>query len=75
MPQRCVYILISVMDLLDKALGSSAASRGEKRRRSGLIARSSSSGRHLLALEDTPAQGSLVSLRDAATACFLLVEH
>ena len=29
-PQRCVYILICVMDLLDKALGSSAAS-GEKK--------------------------------------------
>lgn len=29
MPQRCVYILICVMDLLDKAPGRSAAS-GEK---------------------------------------------
>lgn len=34
MPPQCVYILISVMDLLDKAVGSSAAS-GKKERDHG----------------------------------------
>lgn len=72
MPLQCVYILICVMDLLDKAQGSSAAS-GEKREISGLAA-SSSRGRHLLAVEDTQANGSSVSPDDAATACFLLTE-
>lgn len=55
------------MDLLDKALGSFAAS-GEKRKSSGLTA-SDSSGRHLLAVEDTQANGSSVSPDDTATAC------
>lgn len=73
MPQRCVYILICVMDLLDKALGRSAAS-GEKGGRLRLTA-SSSSGRHLVALEDIQANGSSVSPDDAAAAGFLLTEH
>lgn len=59
-PQKCVYILICVMELLDK-VGSSAAS-GEKGRRSGLTA-SNRSGRHLLAAEDTHINGSSVSLQ------------
>lgn len=70
MPQRFVYILICVMDLLDKALGSSAAS-GEKGKRSGLTA-SSSSGRQL---EDTRANGCSVSPHVAAIAGFLFPEH
>lgn len=73
MPQRCVYILICVMDLLDKALGRSAAS-GEKGGRLRLTA-SSSSGRHPVALEDTLANGSSVSPDDEAAAGFLLTEH
>lgn len=59
-PQKCVYILICVMDLPDKE-GSSAASGG-KGGRSGLSA-SSRSARHLLAAEDTHINGSCVSLQ------------
>lgn len=60
------------MDLPDKGRGRSAASGGEKRLKIGASSRSYC--RNLAASEDIGANGSSVSLRGGATACFLPAE-
>lgn len=72
MPQQCVYILICVMDLLDKAPGRSAAS-GERGGDYGSLPEAEAAvvvEGIMQQTEDIRANGSSVSPDDAAAAEF-----